>query len=194
MAKTSIEIVQGTAADIPTVLGLFDTAVEWLKSQDRTGQWGTKPFSQLPRRVKTVTEAAASSHLWLAVDFDSETTPDVEQPFIGPDGRRGVVVGSLEVGDKASYVESVPESELYVKFLVTDRKCAGNGVGGLLLDQARKLAREAGVELLRLDCYAGGDGKLIRYYEKQGFVRTTAFEHEGWPGQLLVERMSNSDE
>jgi hypothetical protein len=39
-----------------------------------------------------------------------------------------------------------------------------------------------------VDCYAGGDGALVRWYESAGFTRTQAFEVRGWPGQLLERR------
>ena len=80
-----------------------------------------------------------------------------------------------------------------MRLLVTDRASAGQNIGGVLLDHARELAREAGVGLLRVDCFAGGDGALVRYYEKQGFTRTETFavpvNDSEWPGQVLVQRL-----
>ncbi|HET6985715.1 MAG TPA: GNAT family N-acetyltransferase, partial [Kribbella sp.] len=80
-----------------------------------------------------------------------------------------------------------------VRLLVTDRKLAGQGIGSTLLDQARVLAREAGVSLIRVDCFAGGDGALVRYYESQGFTRSEAFavpvNGSEWLGQVLAQRL-----
>lgn len=91
------------------------------------------------------------------------------------------------------YVPAVDEPELYVRLLVTDRSLAGHGIGSTLLDHARELARAAGVGLLRVDCFAGGDGALVRYYERQGFTRTEAFavpvNGSEWPGQVLAQRL-----
>jgi hypothetical protein len=42
--------------------------------------------------------------------------------------------------------------------------------------------------LALLDCYAGDDGKLVRFYESAGFTRTELFDVNGWPGQLLERR------
>lgn len=49
----------------------------------------------------------------------------------------------------------------------------------------------AGVPLLRVDCYAGDDGKLVAFYEANGFVRTATFiGPDGiWPGQVLARRV-----
>ena len=102
----------------------------------------------------------------------------------------GVIVGALAIGDRMPYVTAVSEPELYVRLLVTDRKCAGNQIGKRLLDHARDLARKAGVSLLRVDCYAGGDAKLIQYYESQGFERFESLNVKGeWPCQVLAQRL-----
>ncbi|MFE4847021.1 GNAT family N-acetyltransferase, partial [Streptomyces sp. NPDC056689] len=39
--------------------------------------------------------------------------------------------------------------------------------------------------------YAGGDGKLVAFYEANGFVRTEAFTGPDgvWPGQVLARRV-----
>ncbi|NJP32544.1 GNAT family N-acetyltransferase [Micromonospora thermarum] len=86
------------------------------------------------------------------------------------------------------------EPELYVNLLVTDRAYAGHGIGGRLLAHAADLARERRLDLLRVDCYAGGDGALVRWYERQGFTRTETFTverpgREPWPGQVLARRL-----
>ena len=60
-------------------------------------------------------------------------------------------------------------------------------VDGLSFDELQRLT---GVSLLRVDCYAGGDGKLVRYYESNGFTRTEAFTGtDDWPGQILARRV-----
>jgi GNAT superfamily N-acetyltransferase len=90
-------------------------------------------------------------------------------------------------------VPPADEPELYVRLLVTERASKGQNIGGQLLEHAVKLARDAGAGLLRVDCFAGGDGALIRYYEKQGFTRTEAFavpvSGSEWPGQVLAQRV-----
>jgi GNAT superfamily N-acetyltransferase len=99
-------------------------------------------------------------------------------------------MGALAIGDKMDYVPAIAEDELYVRLLITDRKWAGKGIGKRLLDHARHLAIQAGILLLRVDCYAGGDGKLVRYYESQGFERSESLKLEGhWPCQVLIQRL-----
>jgi GNAT superfamily N-acetyltransferase len=165
----------GTAADIPVVLGLLDRAVEWLVTLGRTGQWGTEPASTNPRRREQARDWVDSGGLYLA-------------------DTGGRSVGALVVGAAPEYVPAAAEPELYVNLLVTDRRHAGQGVGARLLDHARHLARRAGVTLLRVDCYRGGDGALVRYYEGQGFVATARFTVDlpsgPWPGQVLEQRLA----
>ncbi len=66
----------------------------------------------------------------------------------------------------------------------------GHGAGSALLAHAAEETRRAGVSLLRVDCYAGADGKLVRYYESNGFVRTDTYTAtNNWPGQVLARRL-----
>ncbi|WP_350278080.1 GNAT family N-acetyltransferase [Kribbella sp. HUAS MG21] len=161
--------------DVPAVLKLLDGATEWLVARGRTDQWGTAPHSTSPRRVEQITSFAADGGLWIGSAADQ-------------------VIGALAVGAALDYVPPATEPELYVRLLVTDRASSGQNLGGVLLDHARALAREAGVRLLRVDCFAGGDGALVRYYEKQGFTRDVAFavprvNDVDWPGQVLIQHL-----
>jgi len=169
-----VRIRRGVGADVPGVLALLDGATEWLVAQGRTDQWGAEAHSTNPRRIEQVRGFAADGGLWIA-ELDERA------------------VGALAVGEAMPYVSPATEPELYVRLLVTDRTLTGHGIGTMLLDHARSLARADGVDLLRVDCFAGGDGALIRYYEKQGFTRAEQFavpvSGSEWPGQVLIQRL-----
>lgn len=66
----------------------------------------------------------------------------------------------------------------------------GRGFGALLLDHACGPARDRGIRLLRLDCYAGGDGRLVRYYESQGFTVVRGLHFGQWEGRLLRQYLA----
>ncbi|PZF92498.1 GNAT family N-acetyltransferase [Micromonospora deserti] len=173
--QQTLALRPGGPADAPTILRLLDDATAWLVARGRTGQWGTEPASADPRRVAQADTWAAGGGLWLAVLGDRP-------------------VGALVVGAANDFVPAPTEPELYVNLLVTDRAHAGLGIGGRLLAHAAELARDRGVRLLRVDCYAGGDGGLVRWYTRQGFTPTDPFtvERPGrdpWPGQVLARRL-----
>jgi GNAT superfamily N-acetyltransferase len=175
-----MEIRKGSATDIPAIVGLFDGAMEWLVSQGRTGQWGERPWSERPRAVAMVEEYVAKGVPWIA-----ETD--------------GIPVGTLTLSEgPGSYVEPAGEPERYVHLLAARH---GSGAGAALLAHAAEETLPhsqksmggppAGIPLLRVDCYAGDDGKLVAFYEANGFVRTESFTGPDgvWPGQVLARRV-----
>ncbi|RBQ18805.1 GNAT family N-acetyltransferase [Spongiactinospora rosea] len=165
-----MEIRHGGLGDVPAVLAMFDGAVAWLAGQGRTGQWGTEPFSRQAARVETVSRWASGGGMRIAV-------------------LEGRPAGCMALGAALGYVPPVAEPELYVQGLVTGRRFAGRGVGAALLEHAVAEAARAGIGLVRVDCYAGDDGRLVRYYEGRGFTRAGAFTVGAWPGQVLQRRV-----
>ncbi|GGU93423.1 GCN5 family N-acetyltransferase [Streptomyces litmocidini] len=165
-----MKIRKGGAEDLPAMLAILDSAVVWLNGKGITAQWGTEPFSTRPRVVEQVARTMSEGDPWI-VEVD------------------GVPAGTMTLTPHpGQYVEPADEPEVYVRFLATDADFHGHGVGAALLAHAEAETRRRGVELLRVDCFAGGGGRLVEYYERQGFTRTTAFEVGDWPGQVLERR------
>lgn len=157
-----------TPSDAAAVLGLFDDAVAWFVSIGNTGQWGSEPFSTQQKQVDRVESWLAGPGAWVA-----------EHPEAG-------VVGALILGDATDYVPAATEPELYVKVLIGSRDPRAKGTGRSLLAFADGQALAAGVTRLRVDCYAGGTGDLVRFYESCGYTKTDAFLVGDWPGQVLA--------
>lgn len=174
-SASGIEIRAGGVGDVATVLTLLDAATRWLVARGRVGQWGTEPHSTNPRRIDAVTTWARQGGLYLA--------------YLGDEP-----VGALAVGNAPSFVPPAVRPELYVNLLVTSRAHAGRRIGRHLLDHARRIARQRGVDLLRVDCYRGDDRALVRYYEAAGFTATDRFAVDlatgQWPGQVLQQRLT----
>lgn len=158
-------------ADAAAVLRLFDAAITWFATIGNTGQWGTEPFSTQPRQVTRVGQWLAEPGGWIA-----------EHPEAG-------VVGFLALGAATDYVPAATEPELYVRVLIGSRDPRAKGTGRLLLDVADEQARAAGVGMLRVDCYAGRSGDLVRFYVACGYEPAGAFTVGEWPGQVLQRRL-----
>lgn len=167
------QLVRGGPADAVDVLALFDANVAWLAARGREGQWGSAPWTGDPEREAFVHGLVHQDELWRA---------EVD----------GALGGVLIIGTTAPpWVQPADEPERYVHLLIADPALRGAGVGAGLLAHARRRADEQGIELLRVDCWAGGDGRLIAYYEGQGFTRTGTFgDPGGFQGQVLELRLS----
>ncbi|MBT2440951.1 GNAT family N-acetyltransferase [Streptomyces sp. ISL-36] len=166
-----ITIRKGGADDVPAILALLDSAVVWLNGRGITAQWGTEPWSARPKAVSLVEEIVAEGSPWIA-EID------------------GVPAGTLTLTPRPGvHVPPADEPELYVRILATDGRFHGRGVGAALLAHAVEETRGQGVSLLRVDCFAGSEGRLIAYYERQGFTRTETFAVGDWPGQVLAQRV-----
>ncbi|WP_155059004.1 GNAT family N-acetyltransferase [Streptomyces blattellae] len=170
-----ILIREGGPDDLPAILGMLDSCVEWLVAQGRPGQWGTKPLSESPGTVESVVRNMDEGEVFIAevagVPAATLTLTDSPGPYL-------------------SHLPPPGEPERYIHWLASDRRFTGHGVGSALLAHAAEVTRRAGVSLLRVDCYAGDDGRLVRYYEANGFVRTEAYRGKGdWPGQVLARRV-----
>ncbi|GLZ60692.1 GNAT family N-acetyltransferase [Micromonospora sp. NBRC 107095] len=163
----------GGPADAPAVLAMLDSAVAWMNDRGNTEQWGTTPFSAQPARVEQIDRYLTENLPFIA---EVDGTPAAAMVLgSGPDPRLSIT--------------RADEPERYVRLLVSDRRFAGRSLGSTLLAHAVQETRRAGVRLLRVDCWAGGGGKLVTFYERQGFTRTESFLFGSWPGQVLAQRV-----
>jgi hypothetical protein len=107
------------------------------------------------------------------------------------------IIGAIVLGDKPPhYIDPAGDGrEIYISGFITTRAPDARTVGRLLLHHTKATAARAGVGLLRLDCYAGGDGALVRYYESVGFEQVTRFTVEllgaTYTGCLLEQRLTH---
>jgi GNAT superfamily N-acetyltransferase len=169
MSASALTIRPGDEADGPIVVALFDEAVAWLVERGQTGQWGMTPFTERPGLRERVHGFKIGGGLYIAE-------------------RDKVPVGVLVVGPAPAYAPPPPVPELYIVLLLSSRELAGQGIGGVLVNKAIALGYERGAEILRVDCWAHAPG-LVRWYEKQGFVRSGRFELNGWQGQIFTMRL-----
>lgn len=171
--QDGLRIRVGGLADAPAVLDMLDAAVVWMNERGNTEQWGTTPRSRRPGGTELVEHYLTECSSYVA-ESDGEPVGALVLDR-GPSPRMPIALAE--------------EPERYVRLLISDRRHAGQGVGATLLSQAVEVTRRAEVGLLRVDCWAGGGGELIAYYERNGFTPTDRFTSDGWPGQVLAMRL-----
>jgi GNAT superfamily N-acetyltransferase len=175
-----MRIRPGGPDDIAAVLALGDEAVTWMNARGNTQQWGTAPWTGSQGRESAVRGQAHGGGMRIADDQD------------------GRVLGALVITEiPAAYVPAVAERELYVNLLLVSRRHRGQGVGAALIGHAKQEAAARGIGLIRVDCWAGEDGSLVRVYERYGFSRvqefTVALPAGAWPGMLLAMRLADEE-
>lgn len=168
-----LRIRPGGPADAPAVVGMLDSAVVWMNERGNTEQWGTRPHSRRPGGTARIER------------FTTEYDPYIAELDGSPVGALVLHAGP----DPEMPIARAREPERYVRLLVSDRRYAGMGIGAALLAHAVEQTRRAGVKLLRVDCWAGGGGELVAYYERQGFTPTDSFLVGSWPGRVLERRV-----
>ena len=175
-----MRIRRGSREDVPLILAFGDEAVAWMNARGNTEQWGTEPWTGKRDREEGFLERADTGGMRVLEDED------------------GTALGVMVITEEHQpYVPDAEERELYVNFLITSRKYAGRGVGRALIEQAKAEAAERGIDLLRVDCWAGQDGNLVKVYEGYGFQRVQEFTVPVgdmlWPGMLLALRLSEAE-
>jgi GNAT superfamily N-acetyltransferase len=162
-----IEVREGSADDLHVVVSMLDDAVRWLARSGRSRQWGDMPWSANPDSVAHLSQILSRGTLLL---HDRDRTP---------------VAAAIYSGESPSYVPPSSGPELYIHLLVTTSRARRTGAGSHLLDEIARRARKLGCSHLRVDCWGGGDRRLVSYYERAGFHPTDIYDHDGWPGQVL---------
>ena len=153
-----VQFRTGSVEDADAVLALFDANVAWLSERGRSAQWGSEPWSESPKLTGFVRDLLASGEVTIAEDD-------------------GVVVGASMVTDHPMpYVPSIDEPERYLKLLIASPQYRGQKIGRRLIELAREHTVAGGVHLLRVDCWSGGDRRLVSYYISEGFTPTQEIE------------------
>ncbi len=148
----------GSIADAEAVLALFDANVAWLAERGRSAQWGSEPWSESSTKTGFVRDLLASGEVTIA-EADGE------------------VVGASVVTDHPMpYVPAIDEPERYLKLLIASPRHRGEKIGHRLIELARERVVAEGIGLLRVDCWSGGDRRLVAYYVGEGFAPAQEIE------------------
>ncbi len=172
-----MKIRPGGPDDVAVVLALGDEAVQWMNARGNTQQWGTAPWTGNQKRAAAIGDQARGGGMRIAEDQD------------------GTVLGAMVITEnRQAYVPPAGERELYVNLLLVSRLHSGRGIGAVLIERAKREAAARGINLIRVDCWAGEEGSLVHAYEKYGFTRvqefTVTLPAGEWPGMLLAMRLA----
>jgi GNAT superfamily N-acetyltransferase len=162
----------GSIDDLDAIMGLFDDSVVWLVANGRAAQWGSEPWSTDKSKVGFIRTMLGHGTTIIA-ELD------------------GAVVGATIFGpERIAYAPQVEEPEIYIHLLITSPSTRGEGIGARLLDSVRTETVRRGISLLRVDCWSGGDRKLVSYYQRQGFSPSLEVEvREGTFVQVFEQRL-----
>ncbi len=154
----AIEFLIASRSQLDDVLTILDEAAHWLQ---------VRGVSQWPSRFEPswVEGALGRGETWL-VRVGAATCATV----------------TLDMAD--SVWDELPGRALYVHRIAVRRQSAG--LGAAILAWAAGVARERGLDGLRLDCVASND-RLRAYYETAGFIHRGDVTVAGAPGQRLDE-------
>lgn len=91
------------------------------------------------------------------------------------DSETGKVVGQIVV----EIVDNDVDNEAWFYFFAIDPTIRGAGLGTRLLAAAEKYCKDIGIETIKLHPQKEFEGRLVPWYEKLGYVKTTRDERNG---------------
>lgn len=173
MGQLRLVLRRASAHDFGAVRGLVTEASRWLRTKD-TDQW-QKPWPDEEGRLKRIAGAIEAGRTWIVWD-----------------GRRPAATFTASPNHHEIWpVENQRDPAVYIRRLVVsrDRKYAGQGLGGQLLDWAALRARrEGGARWERVDVWTTNT-KLHDYYRGRGFRFCGFCEWiAGYPSAALFQK------
>ncbi|POR38936.1 Uncharacterized protein TPAR_00855 [Tolypocladium paradoxum] len=213
-------------SDADFIVAAFDSTIPYLESTGNSGQWGTQLFSEKDGFIQSTRDDVGQSEkfrqtgqgerirTFIAQVHDTEysDSEDGLVRHVDDEGKTFLPVGAITFRDD-EFSEHIlvhedlkPHAEqakagggfLFVDVLITDHRVGQRrrGAGGALVERVKEHAREQGKKAVYIDCWTGGTGKLVPYYEKFGFKVIQAFEvkrKDGsvWPAKLMRVDISN---
>ena len=150
--------------DTEFIIAIFDVSLPYLASIGSEGQWGTKPFSEREEfwdEIRGFVEGNQNLEQGIAWIADIEIVN--EEGYLETKPAGTIILTTTRHHAPPSVSPRVPE--LYVKFLITDKRLGAlsKGVGLRMLDFVKEVTRWEKIKLLRIDCWRGGNQGLVRY-------------------------------
>ncbi|WPG99796.1 Hypothetical protein R9X50_00261500 [Acrodontium crateriforme] len=197
--------------DAERLVAFFNSQVDFLPTIGSTDQWTEYVDATRAKRVhEWVTNSelhecrefngqytrAFIAEVKISAENDSAEMVKLARPDEATQSLWLPVAGLVLEGKSPEYVRSIlPEQDdhrpfIYLSYLISDQRTnkLAKGAGSALIAHAREQVKKAGLDRLCVDCYAGNNKKLTKYYESQGFALIGDFKVEEknfWPGSVL---------
>ncbi|EME83859.1 uncharacterized protein MYCFIDRAFT_195071 [Pseudocercospora fijiensis CIRAD86] len=189
--------------DDELLVDFMDSQIAWLSEIGSAEQWGTESVREsrpdVGKRAQEWIERSERENQW-GLEWCRAFVAGAETALGNAESTHSIPVSALVLeGKSPEYVRSIlPEQDekdpfVYLAYLMSNRKAGvlGKGAGSALIAFAKDRVREAGVLRICLDCFAGNDRKLVKYYESQGFhlIKEFAAGDKNWPCAVLEMRL-----
>ncbi|KAF7190562.1 hypothetical protein HII31_07721, partial [Pseudocercospora fuligena] len=212
----SIRNASSELEDGKRILAFCDSQLEWLAQVGSSAQWGLEPYStndDTQEKYRAFVERSEQDQSWskewkksyiAELDITEDQITKEIQPYLVHQPRtnsksslRLPVAAMLLTGHSEHYAQSIlPEQDdqdpfIWIRYLLSDRRLGtlSKGAGLALIEHAKSVAQQMGIRRLCLDCWSGNDRKLVRYYERHGFVSLGDVSHNDWPSAVLELRL-----
>ncbi|XWW96054.1 hypothetical protein V2A60_004024 [Cordyceps javanica] len=199
----AFQIRSATVVDTDFIIGAFDSVIPVLIAAGNVGQWGTELFSEKDGFLDSTRDDLLQSErfrmtgqgerirIFVAGANDSR---DLVAFITVREGHFSQHISSL--GALKPYVdeaESLRGGYTYIDVLIADQRVeqsARRGAGAALIEHVKRHTRKNGARDVYVDCWSGGDGKLVQYYHGIGFKSIAPLEFKKkdgstWTGTLM---------
>lgn len=139
-----MEIKNVTIADIDTVFEFYKTASEYQKTKDKVIVWPNF------KRELVTTEIAENRQFKLLIH------------------NKIACIWAITFSDAQIWEEKNKDPAIYIHRIATNPKFRGNNYVVTIVEWAKKMAFEKGIQFIRLDTL-GKNIKLIEHYKNSGF-------------------------
>ncbi|ATY65670.1 Acyl-N-acyltransferase [Cordyceps militaris] len=192
------QIRPATVEDANFIIEAFDSVIPVLIAAGNVGQWGTELFSEKGGFLdSTRDDLTQSEHFRLTSQgerirsFVAEDASQTPIAFITiREGQFSQHVSSLSaLSPYVDEAESLPGGFSYVDVLIADQrvqKIQRKGAGVALIEHVKQHTKEMGARDVYVDCWSGGDGKLVQYYHNIGFESVAPLEVKKKDGTIWV--------
>ncbi|KAH6990305.1 hypothetical protein EDB80DRAFT_169021 [Ilyonectria destructans] len=206
--------------DAQFIIDAFDSTIPHLAATGNAGQWGSEPFSRNPSFGQAIRDAVAQSENFrdtghgervriLIAEIEDDATGTLGDGLarrVDELGKTYVSVGAVKLRDDhfATHILSPTNlrphvaaaneagSFVFLDVLVADHRVdqRRKGVGVALVNKVKQYAIEHGKNTIWVDCWTGGTGRLVQYYEDMGFKPVDSFEipsrnNTVWEGKVF---------